>query len=441
MIRKGLDPYESQTLYFLTDTKKIVLGQQLYPSKTLFDYRGHVNSVDDLPQDVTDSELRQSEVYSVGDSYGLYVYDFGANKWIELSKIPDGSISFSQLGDFIDQVLSSGKDKVPTSKAVQDYVNKKVKEILDTKSQPNGIASLDSNGKVPLSQLQFDNELSDTSENAVQNKVLKGVLDNKVDKEGSKKLSTHDLTDELYNKLFALQVDGGVVQSDWKDTNPSSASFIKNKPNLPLDSSGKLIVEDSYDDGSSNPISGKGVSDALSKFADGLITVDDSLSQTSTNPIENRVITEALGGKVSSEQGKGLSTNDFTDEYKTQLDNLREITFTQQDREKLNSIEEGAQVNVQPDWNSGEETFLLFDTSHTFTLKEIPSSNSFKVTVNGIEVSDVTFNQDENTVTIGSSVVLEVGDTVVINYVTPATILNKPTDITSQSIDDGTVGT
>jgi len=60
------------------------------------------------------------------------------------------------------------------------------------------------------------------------------------------------------------------------------------------------------------------------------IAVDSELSSTSTNPLENRAVYSALQGKVSTETGKGLSTNDYTTDEKT----------------KLTGIAAGAQVNV-----------------------------------------------------------------------------------------------
>lgn len=50
--------------------------------------------------------------------------------------------------------------------------------------------------------------------------------------------------------------------------------------------------------------------------------IDSALSSTSTNPVENRVITGHLGNKVDKVSGKGLSTNDFTDADKATLDSL-----------------------------------------------------------------------------------------------------------------------
>lgn len=58
--------------------------------------------------------------------------------------------------------------------------------------------------------------------------------------------------------------------------------------------------------------------------------VDSALSATSENPVQNKVIKSALDNKVSTESGKGLSSNDYTSTEKT----------------KLSGIDTGAQVNV-----------------------------------------------------------------------------------------------
>lgn len=48
--------------------------------------------------------------------------------------------------------------------------------------------------------------------------------------------------------------------------------------------------------------------------------VDSSLSNTSTNPVENKAITRAIDSKVTKVAGKGLSTNDFDDDYKEAIE-------------------------------------------------------------------------------------------------------------------------
>lgn len=69
---------------------------------------------------------------------------------------------------------------------------------------------------------------------------------------------------------------------------------------------------------------------------DGLVKKVSDL-QTATTNLEN--------GKVDKVEGKGLSTNDFTDALNT----------------KLTGIEAGAQVNVQSDWNATEGDALILN--------------------------------------------------------------------------------
>lgn len=54
------------------------------------------------------------------------------------------------------------------------------------------------------------------------------------------------------------------------------------------------------------------------------ISVDTALSSSSPRPVANKVITQALANKVNTISGKGLTTNDFTNTYKTKLDGIEE---------------------------------------------------------------------------------------------------------------------
>ncbi len=130
----------------------------------------------------------------------------------------------------------------------------------------------------------------------VKDTTARELLEGKVDKVTGKGLSTNDFTDALLTKLNGIQAGAEVnVQADWNVTDSSSDAYIKNKPTIPPG-----------------------------------VTVDSALSSTSTNPVQNRIINSALDGKVDKVAGKGLSTNDFTNTYKTKLD----------------GISAGAQVNV-----------------------------------------------------------------------------------------------
>lgn len=61
--------------------------------------------------------------------------------------------------------------------------------------------------------------------------------------------------------------------------------------------------------------------DEIEKLKMKIIT-DNHLSATSTNPIQNKVVTNALNTKVNKETGKGLSSNDYTDEEKNKVSSI-----------------------------------------------------------------------------------------------------------------------
>lgn len=165
---------------------------------------------------------------------------------------------------------------------------------------------------------------------------IKSLLNGKVDKVSGKGLSTNDYTTAEKNKLAGIAAGAEVnVQSDWNQATTTAKDYIKNKPDISTLLNGKV-----------DKVSGKGLSTndytaaektKLSGIETGAnkTTVDSSLSSTSINPVQNKVINAALGDKVDKVSGKRLSTNDYTTAEKN----------------KLASIEQGAKVNVQPDWS------------------------------------------------------------------------------------------
>ena len=110
------------------------------------------------------------------------------------------------------------------------------------------------------------------------------------------------------------RIIGEQVQSDWNETDINAPDFIKNKPIIPA-----AQVNSDWNATS-------GVAEILNKptipSIDGLATVIYVDQQ------------DAL--KVDKVTGYGLSKNDFTDTLKTKLD----------------GIQDGAEVNVNADWNA-----------------------------------------------------------------------------------------
>lgn len=153
------------------------------------------------------------------------------------------------------------------------YFWQKIKNKIDNKVDKVDGKGLSTNDytvdeKIKLTNIEdganktiVDSELSSTSENPVQNKVVNTAIGNKVDKVTGKGLSANDFTNDLKTKL-------------------------------------------------------DGIATGANKT-----TVDTALSASSTNPVQNKVINTALGKKVDKVNGKQLSTEDFTTALRTKLAN------------------------------------------------------------------------------------------------------------------------
>lgn len=137
----------------------------------------------------------------------------------------------------------------------------------------DGILSLEELEFVGVDYLEYSNNID-----SINTEISK-----KVDKQDGKVLSTNDFTDALLSKLNG--VDSGAT---------------------------KTIIDSNLDKNSANPIQNKIIAEKLEE------------------------IEENLGNKVSKEQNKVLSTNDFTNKYKQDIES---------NSTKLSDIDEGAQVN------------------------------------------------------------------------------------------------
>ena len=173
--------------------------------------------------------------------------------------------------------------------------------------------------QIPMSKIDG---LSTAIENTVSAKQLlnhindtnahRNLFDQKVDKEEGKGLSANDFTNEHKQKLEGLQ---------------------------PTDVSG-LLPKGGYD----------GTGQELKDAIDGLqtkigqvettLSVDDTafdtLQEIVTQVKSNKNLETLLTGKVNKEEGKGLSTNDFTNELKQKLEQL---PYNALDRREVEAIE------------------------------------------------------------------------------------------------------
>ena len=138
----------------------------------------------------------------------------------------------------------------------ENSVKKEVGKGLSTNDFTNEYKAKVENA---LTSDNIDSEMSDTSENPVQNKVVKGYVDN----------VAYDISDELVNKFDTIE--GGTVSGNVEFTGDV---IVQNAPTVP-----KSVVNKEY--------------------ADSLKTViDPAMSDTSENPVQNKVVKGYIDDKT-----------------------------------------------------------------------------------------------------------------------------------------------
>lgn len=177
-----------------------------------------------------------------------------------------------------------------------------------------------------------DSALSDTSNNPVQNKVVKSALDGKQD-------TISDLA------TIRSNASTGAGLATQVSTNTSDISSLKTSVSS---LSGAFQWKGSFDtlpatDGySAGNVVGVGNKEYVLTVTDGTsawVEFGDEGSYVAKTTYESKVseLESSISGKVDKETGKGLSTNDYTTAEKTKLSNIAENAQV--------NVLEGVQVN------------------------------------------------------------------------------------------------
>lgn len=112
------------------------------------------------------------------------------------------------------------------------------------------------------------------------------------------------------------------------------------------------------------------------------IVTDDKLSITSTNPVQNKVVTQALNNKVNKENDKGLSTNDFTDEYKNKVDSATTNNHTHENKATLDTYTK-TQDELLEDISEASHSHSNKEVLDGITADDIKSWNNLATYENG----------------------------------------------------------
>lgn len=171
---------------------------------------------------------------------------------------------------------------------------------------------------------------------------IKNLLSNKVDKVSGKQLSTNDYTTADKTKLNGIATGATrvIVEQELanQSSNPLAGKVVQTMIGNVMDGVTEL---GNQLEGKVDKVTGKGLStndytttekNKLSGIADGAnkTIVDSAWSTTSLNPVQNKLITARLdnldegvlgmvNSKVDKEDGKQLSTNDYTAAEKNKL--------------------------------------------------------------------------------------------------------------------------
>ena len=190
--------------------------------------------------------------------------------------------------------------------------------------------------------LKVANNLTTTSTDAIalaaaQGKVLKDLIGGKSD--NGHKHNKNDITN-FPTKVSEFTNDKGYLTShqslaDYAKTAYVDQQIANIEGDIEVDFASKADVDHSHgyinkDGVISNQKSKNVVTDSNGKITtEDKLVVDSALSSDSTNPVQNKKVKEALDSingsistKVDKVNGKGLSTHDFTDIFKSEVESV-----------------------------------------------------------------------------------------------------------------------
>ena len=230
--------------------------------------------------------------------------------------------------------------------------------------------------------------------------LIKQKLDLKVDKDGNKTLSTNDYTNDDKNKLSNIPADA--------QANIIETIVVNNNPLTPDDNKAVNITIPTSTQGIEND-SGFITSDALTgyateKYVDNAVAgvsgggdVDLTGYLTKTEAEDTYATITTVNGKVDAVSGKGLSSNDYTDTDKTNLDSL---VSNGAEANKINSVIVYT-TTLSPDTNKAVTIPRAANGTYgcVTTTSSVSSSSGYTPTpiINGIPYYKDT-NTDTNTI-------------------------------------------
>lgn len=158
----------------------------------------------------------------------------------------------------------------------------------------------DANGNVDLTVvIDVDDELSDSSTNPVQNKVVKEAIDGKVDKDGDKQLSTEDYTTAEKDKLEHIEAGAQVNKIEHVKLNNTELTPDANKTvTIPVDDD--TLLENSH-----NPVSSRVVYAKTTALNTAITGITNQYVKDATVSDKTLTITKSSAGVETTVEFEG----------------------------------------------------------------------------------------------------------------------------------------
>lgn len=239
-----------------------------------------------------------------------------------------------------------------------------------------------------ITSITVDTELNDTSENPVQNKVIYTALENKA--------NTTDLENKVNN---TITING----------KPLTANITLTATDVNADEAGAantaLTDAKSYTDTK--------IAELFDTAPETLDTINEIADAIENNQDAITAINNSIANKVDKEEGKGLSTNDFNNTYKTKLDGISEgaevnqntftnitvddVTITAATKTDTITIVEGNNVTITADDTGKTITINAVDTTYANATTDAAGlmSAEDKTKLDGIELVAITTEEIE----------------------------------------------
>ena len=373
----------TNTQNIATNTQSIESIQEAMASTQHF--RGYYQTI----AEITKLEGHTGDFAYCAEDEFKYVYN--GEQWVKTDEaVPDQTVEKTTILPLMNGTATIGTDNryAPGNHVHPTDTTRASVEALEAHttntSNPHNVTKT----QIGLGNVDNTSDLNKPISTATQS-----ALNNKVDKVQGKGLSTEDYTTAEKEKLATLNnYNDTEVKADISELQSDVSTAKENISTLQEDVTG---VEGNVSTLTQSVSTLDTTVDGLNTKVEGLET-DVTELQGTVSDVEGSISTlqTNLNNKVDKVQGKGLSTNDFTNAYKTKLDGLNNYddTTVKQDITELQTDVNALETTVGNHTKSIETNATDITTlkGNVQTLQTNLGNKVDKVTGKGLSTNDYT---------------------------------------------------